>query len=41
VSTVTIRRWIKAGRIPAMKMPNGYLRIPEAILKPRHGSIAN
>jgi len=27
VSRVTVRRWIKAGKLPAMKLPGGHYRI--------------
>lgn len=29
----TLRRWIQAGRIPAVRLPNGRLRITEAELE--------
>ena len=33
VHTVTLRRWIAAGRVPGvLRTPTGYLRVPSAVL---------
>jgi len=30
VDPVTVRRWIKSGRLPAMRLPSGHYRIAQA-----------
>jgi excisionase family DNA binding protein len=33
VCTETVRRWVKAGRLPSLRYPSGQFRIPESAVE--------